>query len=112
MKTASTVKIVEVATEILPYVKTGISKNEIISIAKYALKHGWTQYAVETYTIPNDAETDAEGNTIKGCVGGTYYGVWVWKVDYPLYSQMTQNRIYGKTNVVLAEKRPKFDKLS
>lgn len=112
MKTASTVKIVEVATEILPYVKTGISKNEIISIAKYALKHGWTQYAVETYTIPNDAETDAEGNTIKGCVGGTYYGAWVWKVDYPLYSQMTQNRIYGKTNVVLAEKRPKFDKLS
>lgn len=111
-KQASSIKVVEVVSELLPYVKTGFSKKEIISIAKYALSHGWLQYQTQTFTIPDDEGlTDAEGKTIKGCVGGTFYGAWIWKVDYPLYSQITQQRIYGKTNITLAENRPKFDKL-
>ncbi len=111
-KAASSFKAVEVVTQLLPYVKTGFNKNELISIAKYALTHGWLQYQTLTYTIPNDADlTDEEGNQIKGCVGGTFYGAWVWKVDFPLYSQITQKRIYGKTNITLAEKRAKFNKL-
>lgn len=111
-KQASGIKVVEVISELLPYVKTGFTKKEIISIAKYALSHGWLQYQTQTYTVPNDEGlTDAEGNAIKGCVGGSFYGAWVWKVDFPLYSQITQQRIYGKTNITLAEKRPKFDKL-
>ena len=111
-KEASSIKVVEVVSELLPYVKTGFSKKEIISIAKYALSHGWLQYQTQTYTIPNDEGlTDAEGKAIKGCVGGTFYGAWIWKVDFPLYSQITQQRIYGKTNITLAENRPKFDKL-
>lgn len=111
-KDASSIKAVEVVSELLPYVKTGFSKKEIISIAKYALSHGWLQYQTQTYTIPDDEGlTDAEGKVIKGCIGGTFYGAWIWKVDYPLYSQITQQRIYGKTNITLAESRPKFDKL-
>lgn len=111
-KQASSIKAVEVITELLPYVKTGFNKSELISIAKYALTHGWLQYKTSTYTVPNDEElTGEDGKAIKGCVGGTFYGTWIWKVDYPLYSQITQNRIYGKTSIVLAEKRPKFDKL-
>lgn len=111
-KAASSFKAVEVVTQLLPFVKTGFNKTELISIAKYALTHGWLQYQTSTYTVPNDVDlTDENGNAIKGCVGGTFYGAWVWKVDFPLYSQITQKRIYGKTNVVLAENRPKFDKL-
>lgn len=111
-KESSSIKVVEVVSELLPYVKTGFSKKEIISIAKYALSHGWLQYQTQTYTIPNDEGlTDAEGKAIKGCVGGTFYGAWIWKVDFPLYSQITQQRIYGKTNITLSENRPKFDKL-
>jgi len=111
-KQASSLKAVEVITELLPYVKTGFSKNELVSIAKYALTHGWLQYKTSTYTVPNDEGlTDEAGKAIKGCVGGTFYGAWIWKVDFPLYAQITQNRIYGKTNITLAEKRPKFDKL-
>lgn len=111
-KEASSIKVIEVVSELLPYVKTGFNKKEVISIAKYALSHGWLQYQTSTYTIPNDEGlTDDNGNTIKGCVGGTFYGAWVWKVDFPLYSQITQKRIYGKTNITLAESRPKFDKL-
>lgn len=111
-KEASSIKVVEVISELLPYVKTGFNKKELISIAKYALSHGWLQYQTQTYTVPNDEGlTDAQGNALKGCVGGTFYGAWIWKVDYPLYSQITQQRIYGKTNITLAENRPNFDKL-
>ncbi len=111
-KSASSLKAAEVITQLLPFVKTGFAKNEIISIAKYALTHGWLQYQTATYTVPNDAELpDENGKTIKGCVGGNFYGGWIWKVDFPLYSQITQKRIYGKTNITLAENRAKFDKL-
>lgn len=111
-KEASSIKVVEVVSELLPYVKTGFSKKEIISIAKYALSHGWLQYQTQTYTVPDDnGATDENGKTIKYCVGGKFYGAWIWKVDYPLCAQVTQQKIYGKTNITLAENRPKFDKL-
>lgn len=111
-RSASSIKVVEVITELLPYVKTGFSKKEVLDIAKYALSHGWLQYQTQTFTVPNDEGlVDENGKAIKGCVGGLFYGAWIWKVDYPLYSQIIQQRIYGKTNITLAENRPQFDKL-
>ena len=38
--------------------------------------------------------------------------VWLWKVDFPLSAQIMQQEIYGKTNIVLAEKRPNFSEIS
>lgn len=106
-KDASTVKILEVANAILPNVKTGFNKSEVISIAKYALKHGWLDFSTQTCTVPAN-ETDENGAVITTCKGGTFYGVWCWKVDYPLSAQLMQQRIYGKTNIVLAERRANF----
>ncbi len=111
MKSASTIKTTEVATDLLPYVKTGFSKSEILSIGKYAMSHGWLDYETVTYTAPTN-ETKPDGTVVTTCKGGTNYGAWVWKVDYPLCSQIVQNKIYGKTNIELAEKRPKFLELS
>ncbi len=111
MKSASTIKTTEVVTDLLPYVKTGFSKSEILSIGKYALSHGWLNYETVTYTAPTN-ETEADGTVITTCKGGTNYGTWIWKVDFPLCAQLVQNKIYGKTNIVLAEKRPKFLELS
>lgn len=111
MKASSTLKSVDVATSLLPYVKTGYKKNEIISIGKYALSKGWLGYNTVTYTMPTN-ETEADGSVVTTCKGGTYYGEWVWKVDFPLSAQIVQEKIYGKTNVVLADSRPKFSSIS
>ena len=60
--------------------------------------------------MPENA-TDENGEVITTCRGGTFYGAWCWKVDYPLTAQMLQQSIYGKTNITLAEDRPDFDEL-
>ncbi len=104
-KTASTLKSAEVVNDLLPYVKTGFTKSEIIGISKYALKNGWLEYSTQTHTLPQN-ETTEDGKVITTCKGGTFFGAWVWKVDYPLASQVLQQKIYGKTSITLAEKGP------
>lgn len=111
LKDASALKLAEVVTTLLPYVKTGYSKSEILSIGQYALSHGWISYKTVTYTVPTN-ETDTDGSAITTCKGGTYYGTWIWKVDCPLASQILQKKIYGKTCIVLSENRPAFSALS
>lgn len=111
IKGASAFKLAEVVTTLLPYVKTGYSKSEIISIGQYALSHGWIAYKTVTYTVPTN-ETDTDGSAITTCKGGKYYGAWIWKVDCPLASQILQKKIYGKTSIVLAENRPNFSAIS
>lgn len=110
MSGASTVKSLEVANSLLPYVKTGFSKSEIIDIGTYALRHGWLGFTTYTQTVPENT-TDENGEVITTCRGGTFYGVWCWKVDFPLTAQLLQQSIYDKTNIQLAEDRPDFDDL-
>ncbi|MDE6124051.1 MAG: LCP family protein [Eubacterium sp.] len=113
---SSTLKMAEVVTSLLPYVKTGFSKSEILSIGKYALSHGWLGYSIVNYTVPSN-ETKPDGTVITTCKGGQfgsgfYNNLWIWKVDYPLASQVLQEKIYDRTNVELAENRPSFNTLS
>ncbi len=113
---SSTLKMAEVVTDLLPYVKTGFSKSEILSIGKYALSHGWLGYSMVTYTVPSN-ETKPDGTVVTTCKGGQFgsgfhNNLWIWKVDYPLASQVLQEKIYEKTNVELAENRPSFNALS
>lgn len=110
-KDASTMKLAELATTLMPYVKTGLQKKEILSIGQYALSHGWIGYKTVTYTVPTN-ETNTDGTALTTCKGGTYYGEWVWKVDCPLASQILQKKIYGKTSITLADNRPNFIALS
>ncbi len=97
----------------LPYVKTGYSSSNLVSMGTYALTNNWLSYDINSYTAPsNDGFTDEEGNFLTTCKGGTYYGAWIWKVDYPLLSQAMQENIYKQTNITLAEYRPNFATLS
>ena len=108
----SSLQTVSIVSDLLPYVKTGITKSEILAIAKYALANNWLTYDISTYTVPNGEDVDDDGNLLNACVGGTYYGAWIYKLDYPVYAKLTQERIYGKTNIVLADNRPDFSTLS
>lgn len=111
VKDSGTLKLAEIVSKLLPYVKTGYSKSEILKIGQYAISHGWLAYKTVTYTVPTN-ETDTNGNAITTCKGGEYYGYWVWKIDCPLAAQILQKKIYGKTNITLAENRPDFLSLS
>ncbi len=114
-KSSSNVKLLELVTKLLPYVKTGASKQEIIDMGTYALKHGWINYEIQSFNVPENF-TDADGITHKAAVGGTYkgrapYSDWKWRADFPLSAQRIQNNIYGKTSIVLNENRPHFENL-
>ncbi len=114
-KSSSSVKLVELVTKLIPYVKTGATKQEILDMGTYALKHGWIEYEVQSFNVPENFE-DADGTTQKTAIGGTYRGKsssgdWKWRADLPLSAKRVQENIYGKTCVVLNENRPHFEKL-
>lgn len=95
---ASTVKLLKVVNTLIPYVKTGFSKNEIIKIAKYAFSQGWLSYDTQMNTIPA-ARLNEKG------AGGIYYGAWCWKSDFPQDAYNLQMLLYGKSNITLAQTR-------
>lgn len=95
---ASTVKMLKVVNTLIPYVKTGFSKNEIIKIAKYAFSQGWLSYDTQMNTIPA-ARINEKG------AGGIYYGAWCWKSDFPQDAYNLQMLLYGKSNITLAQTR-------
>ena len=93
LKDSSKVTQLKVIDTLLPYVKTGFSSGEIVSIAKYALSKGWLNYDVEMITLPYTKK------------GGTFYGAWCWKTDFPQDANYAQTMLYGKSSITLAEKR-------
>lgn len=95
---SSTTNMIRVANSLLPYVKTGFSGDEILSIAKYALSRGWLNYKIETTTVPY-ARINERG------AGGIYYGEWCWKSDFPKDAYYLQMLLYGKSCITLAETR-------
>ena len=67
-----------------------------------------------THTVPKN-ETRPDGTVVTTCTGGSgreFYNEWCWKLDFPLSTQILQEKIYGKTSVILAENRPNFRELS
>lgn len=95
---ASTVQLLKVVNTLIPYVKTGFSKNDIIKIAKYAFAQGWLDYDTQMNTIPA-ARINEKG------AGGIYYGAWCWKSDFPQDAYNLQMLLYGKSNITLAQTR-------
>ena len=73
-------------------------KSNIVSTAKYALSEGWMSYDVFTSNVP-EYRNDENG------AGGTFYGAWCWKADYPMDAYMLQMDIYGKSSITLARTR-------
>lgn len=98
VRDGNSVTLLKVVNKLLPYVKTGFSTNEIISISKYALSQGWLSYDIRMTSVPN-ARINEKG------AGGIYYGAWHWKADFPQDANYLQTLLYGKSSITLAEKR-------
>lgn len=110
-QSSSTLKSVEVVTKLLPYVKTGAKKQEVINLATYALKNNWISFKLEKYNVPENY-LDENGAEVVLAIGGSYKGSWKWRGDLPLAAKVMQERIYGKTSITLNENRPKFANLA
>lgn len=98
LKGASSVQLLKILNDMVPYIRTDMPKSNIVSTAKYALKEGWMNYAVKSSNLP-EYRNDENG------AGGNFYGAWCWKADYPMDAYMLQMDIYGKSNITLARTR-------
>ena len=98
IKDASSVKLLKIINDIVPYIKTDMSRDMLLKIAKYAISQGWTQYSVITNTVPN-SRINENG------AGGRYYGAWCWKSDFPQDAYNLQTMLYGKSSITLARTR-------
>ncbi|MGN0533394.1 MAG: LCP family protein [Eubacterium sp.] len=97
-KGESKVTLLKMVNALLPYVKTGFSTKEVVSIAKYAFSEGWLGYDVKMTSVPY-ARINESG------MGGTNYGEWMWRPDYPQDAHYLQTLLYGKSNIILAQTR-------
>lgn len=98
MKDASSVQLLKILNDMVPYIRTDMSKNNIVKTAKYALKEGWINFDIKSSNVP-EYRNDENG------AGGIFYGTWCWKADYPMDAYMLQMDIYGKSSITLARTR-------
>ena len=101
LESSTITTILSAANTFSNYVRTGYSSSELLQIGRYALKSGWLNYTMESDTVPCEECRE----------GGTWYSNWIWKVDYPKDAYELQMKLYGKSNIVLAEDRPDFKEL-
>lgn len=96
-KKSSNVQLLKMVNKLLPYVKTGFNKTQIVQIAKYAFTEGWLDYDTVTQNMP---ETNLKGGIVQ-----EFGRQWVWKCDFPADAYNLQMRIYGQSNITLAHVR-------
>lgn len=94
--------------DLVGFVYTGYSKKELVSLATYALSNGWMNYETQTFSVPTPDHARG-GNYLIGPTQltpcGPSRGVWLWKSDIPQDAYDLQMKIYGKSNIKLAENR-------
>ncbi|MCM1114836.1 MAG: LCP family protein [Clostridium sp.] len=98
VKDSSTVTMLKVVNTLIPYVKTGFSSGDIVSMAKYALSQGWLGFDIKMTSVPYNRINESG-------IGGIYYGAWCWRPDYPADAYYLQSLIYGKSTITLAQER-------
>lgn len=96
-KDSSNIQMLKIVNKLLPYVKTGFNKTQIVQIAKYAFTEGWLGYDTVMQNMP---ESNLWGGKVM-----EYGKQWVWKCDFPADAYNLQMRIYGKSNITLAHIR-------
>ncbi len=95
-KGASISQLNDVLDILLQYVKTDLTKMQIISYATQGVTNGWLNYEIKQHTFMSGEDVFRTG-----WVGD----VSVVVIDYPLAAQKLQQTIYGNTNIVLDENR-------
>ena len=99
-KNASLSQLNNTLDALFAYVKTDLTKSQILSYAAQALAKGWISYDIAQFSLSdNDVfRTGYVGNSA------------VVFMDYPLAAQRVQTEIYGESNIVLDDNRAKvFD---
>lgn len=94
VKNASVSDLNNYLNALLPYIYTGFSKSEILSLGMKAITNGWAFYDRSELQIP----------TNETCQSGSM-GTWIWVVDYQMAAQILQNELYGTTNITLEDGR-------
>lgn len=95
-KGASMSQLNDVLDLLLQYVKTDLTKMQIISYATQGLTNGWLNYEIQQHTFLSEKDvfrTDWVGD------------LSVVIIDYPLAAYKVQNALYGKTNIELEQDR-------
>ena len=102
-KNASLSQLNNTLDALFAYVKTDLTKSQILSYAAQALTKGWLNYEITQFAL---SDTDIFKT---GYVGNAS----VVFMDFPLAAQKVQTEIYGESNIVLDENRAKvFDFVS
>ncbi len=94
VKTASMGDLNKYIDILLPYVDTGYSKTQILSLGVQALTGKWFNYERTQLQMP-DEESRTSGSA----------NAWIWVVDYQLAAHKLQTELYGKSNITLNEGR-------
>ena len=94
VKSASVSDLNSYLNALLPYIYTGFSKSEVLSLGMRAITNGWASYERSELQIPTP-ETRASGSM----------GSWIWVIDYQLAAQTLQMELYGQTNITLEDGR-------
>jgi LCP family protein required for cell wall assembly len=94
VKSASVSDLNSYLNALLPYIYTGFSKSEVLSLGMKAITNGWASYERSELQIPTP-ETRTSGSM----------GSWIWVIDYQLAAQTLQMELYGQTNITLEDGR-------
>lgn len=86
-------QMLEMIDALLPHVRTGMTKSDIIAMGTRALTSGWLKYDVTTQTFPLDNHRQPQ----------TIDSLFYWIVDYPHAARDLQMSLYGTTNISLQE---------
>ena len=77
---------------LLPYVDTGYSESQIISLGLKAITGGWAKYERTQLSMPSeDCRISGDAN------------MWIWVVDYQKAAYQLQMELYGKSNIEIDE---------
>ena len=95
-KDASIGQLNDVLDVLLQYVKTDLTKMQILSYATQGVTNGWLTYDIKQHSFMSDPDVFQTG-----WVGDASVVI----IDYPLAAQKVQNTVFGSTNIVLDEDR-------
>ena len=98
LRSAPIGELIGVINDLLPYVRTGLTQSQMISLATRAVSDGWTGYGMRQLLVPDYGTWR----------GGYEDNLWYWFVDYPLAAHDLQTALYGKSNISLAPDRISF----
>ncbi len=80
---------------LMPYVDTGYTQSQILSLGLKALTGGWAKFErTQIQMPPEDCRTS-----------GSAGSAWIWVVDYQKAANNLQTELYGSSNILLSEGR-------